>query len=87
MKYIAYTILAIVVAGGFFLFRVCVRLGRQQRKNLEAMATAKTFDADFTTPEGAVLCLEEAYRRHDLDAAAACKDFAIEAKLMLHEVG
>src|SRR5438132_9165768 len=40
---------------------------------------------DFTTPEGAILCLEDAYRRRDLDAACACKDFLIEAALLLLE--
>jgi hypothetical protein len=38
---------------------------------------------DFTTPEGAILCLEDAYRRHDIEAAVACKDFRIEATLLL----
>lgn len=38
---------------------------------------------DFTTPEGAILCLEDAMRRQDLDAAVACKDFQIEAVLLL----
>ena len=40
---------------------------------------------DFTTPEGAILCLEDAYRRKDLDAACGCKDFLIEATLLLQE--
>jgi hypothetical protein len=47
----------------------------------------KTIAHDFNTPEGAILCLEDAYRKHDLDAAIACKDFAIEAKLMLRRIG
>src|SRR4030095_10495681 len=40
---------------------------------------------DFTTPEGAILCLEDAYRRHDLEAAVACMDFAVHAVLVLQE--
>lgn len=40
---------------------------------------------DFTTPEGAILCLEDAYRRRDIEAAVACKDFLVEATLMLLE--
>jgi hypothetical protein len=40
---------------------------------------------DFTTPEGAILCLEDAYRRRDIEAAVACKDFITEAKLMLQK--
>ncbi|HPF40036.1 MAG TPA: hypothetical protein P5081_03815 [Phycisphaerae bacterium] len=39
--------------------------------------------ADFTTPEGAILKLEEAYRKGDLEAAVACKDFHLEAEYML----
>lgn len=38
---------------------------------------------DFTTPEGAILCLEDAMRRQDIEAAVACKDFQIEAVLLL----
>lgn len=37
--------------------------------------------ADFTTPEGAILMLEQAFRRRDLEAAVAAKDFATEAEL------
>jgi hypothetical protein len=40
---------------------------------------------DFATPEGAILCLEDAYRRRDIEAACACKDFLVEATLMLLE--
>ena len=42
---------------------------------------------DFTTPEGAILCLEDAYRRRDIDAAIAAKDFKTEARLMLQKTG
>ena len=42
---------------------------------------------DFTTPEGAILCLEDAYRRHDIEAAIAAKDFETEARLMLINTG
>ena len=38
---------------------------------------------DFTTPEGAILCLEDAYRRRNLESAVACKDFLIEGTVML----
>ena len=40
---------------------------------------------DFTTPEGAILCLEDAYRKHDIEAAVACRDFATEARLWLQQ--
>ena len=42
---------------------------------------------DFTTPEGAILCLEDAYRRKDIEAAVAAKDFKTEARLMLEKTG
>jgi hypothetical protein len=38
---------------------------------------------DMTTPEGAILCLEDAMRRRDLEAAVACKDFQVEAVVLL----
>ena len=45
------------------------------------------FAKDFSTPEGALLCLEDAYRRRDIEAAVAAKDFRTEARLMLQETG
>lgn len=42
---------------------------------------------DFSTPEGAILMLEEAYQKKDLEAAVAAKDFMIEARVMLVEKG
>lgn len=38
---------------------------------------------DFSTPEGAILCLEDAYRAKDIDAAVRCRDFLTEARLRL----
>jgi len=38
---------------------------------------------DFETPEAALASLEDAYRREDLDAAVAAKDFVYEARAML----
>ena len=42
--------------------------------------------ADFSTPTGAILALEAAYRARDLEAAIACKDFMAEAELMLRRM-
>ena len=39
--------------------------------------------SDFSTPEGAILRLEDSYRAKDIEAAVACKDFRTEAQLML----
>ncbi len=41
---------------------------------------------DLTTPEAAVLSLEEAYRARDIAAAVKCKDFRTEALLMLEKL-
>lgn len=39
------------------------------------------------TPEGAIIQIEEAYNQDDLEKAMSCKDFNIEAKLMLEKLG
>lgn len=44
------------------------------------------FNADFTTPEGSIISLENAYDTGDMDKILACKDFDIEAKLMIAEM-
>ena len=44
-------------------------------------------NADFSTPEGAILVLEDAYRRKDIEAAVAAKDFVVEARVMLLKLG
>ncbi len=87
MKYITIAILALVVLGVLFWLRAYRRARQRQKENEAAIASAGAYAADFTTPEGAILCLEDAYRRRDLDGAVACKDFAIEAKLMLETIG
>lgn len=38
---------------------------------------------DFTTPEGAVLALENAYRSKSIEAAVAAKDFELDAYYFL----
>jgi len=41
------------------------RTARRERKKLLAQLISQpTFKADFSTPEGAVLCLEDAFRQH-----------------------
>ncbi len=44
------------------------------------------FKADFETPEGAILSLENAYDEQDMGKAIACKDFNSEAKQMLSKM-
>jgi hypothetical protein len=59
---------------------------KEQDSNNRAIETASSFTADFTTPEGAILCLENAYKNKDINTAIKCKDFKIEAKLMLQKL-
>lgn len=44
---------------------------------------AKPIAHDTTTPEGALLCIEDAYREKNLNKVLACKDFQIEGRLMI----
>lgn len=79
-------VLVLVALVVFFAFR---RSGTQQARD-ETYAQLKALPPvakDFTTPEGAILCLEDAYRRRDIEAAIAAKDFKTEARLMLQKTG
>jgi hypothetical protein len=40
-------------------------------------------ERDFETPEGAILCLEDACRRQNIESACICKNFLIEGTLKL----
>jgi len=40
-----------------------------------------------TTPEGAIMLIEEAYDEDNLEKAISCKDFYAEAELMLSKMG
>jgi len=57
----------------------------QPNLTLEQLRALPRPEKDFSTPEGAILCLEDAYRRRDIEAAVACKHFPIEGILMLLE--
>ena len=50
---------------------------------LEQLRALPFVEEDFGTPEGAVLCLEAAYRRKSIEAACACKNFLIEGTVAL----
>src|SRR4051812_9160397 len=43
------------------------------------------FIHDFSTPEGAILCLEDAYDEQDMEKAMACRNFLEEARLLLYK--
>jgi hypothetical protein len=53
------------------------------KMTLEQLRALPRFEPDFDTPEGAILCLEDACRRRNIESAVACKDFSIEGILML----
>lgn len=83
---IVFGILLAVVAVAF----LALRRSRTQQVRDKAYAQLKALPPivkDFTTPEGAILCLEDAYRRRDIEAAIAAKDFRTEARLMLQKTG
>ncbi len=87
MKNAIYIVAVLVV--GAVLVCACSRSDKQ--RGLDAtyakLKALPPVAKDFTTPEGAILCLEDAYRRHDIEAAIAAKDFRTEARLMLQKTG
>ena len=60
------------------------------RENVEPELTLEqlrtllpSVEMDFDTPEGAILCLEDACRRQNIESACVCKNFMIEGTLKL----
>lgn len=87
MKIAIFVVVILATAFGLFLV---FRRSDSQRARDEIYAELKArppVARDFTTPEGAILCLEDAYRRRDIEAAIAAKDFKTEARLMLQKTG
>jgi hypothetical protein len=58
----------------------------QPELTLEQLRALPAVEMDFATPEGAILCLEDAYRRQSIESACACKHFLIEGILILLDV-
>jgi hypothetical protein len=79
-------VILIIAVGSFFVFRPS---GAQQARDkiFDELKAKPPVARDFSTPEGAILCLEDAYRRRDIEAAIAAKDFKTEARLMLEKTG
>jgi hypothetical protein len=50
---------------------------------LEQLRELPSVEEDFGTPEGAVLCLEAAFRRKSIESVCACKNFMIEGTVAL----
>jgi hypothetical protein len=55
----------------------------QPELTLEQLRALPSVEMDFTTPEGAILCLENACRRQNIESACICKNFLVEGILML----
>ncbi len=49
-------------------------------------SSADAIAHDLTTPEGAILSLEDAYRAEDIEDAVKCRDFTVEATVMLKKI-
>jgi hypothetical protein len=86
---VAVLLFATAVAISYFYDHLAVRraIRRQRKKLLAQLASQPPVAVDFSTPEGAVLCLEDAFRKRNIEAAVACRDFATEAKLWLQDRG
>lgn len=85
----AVLVFAIGVAISYVYDHLAIRwaVRRERKKLLAQMTSQPPVPADFSTPEGAVLCLEDAFRLKDSKAAVACRDFVTEARLWLQERG
>jgi hypothetical protein len=55
----------------------------EPKLTLEQLRGLPRPEKDFNTPAGAILCLEDACRRRNIESAVACKHFLIEGILML----
>jgi hypothetical protein len=73
-------LIAVLLVGSLVGYRRASARADRARQ-LTALRARPAVIADFATPEGAILMLEEAFRRRDLEAAVAAKDFATEAEL------
>jgi hypothetical protein len=76
-------LIAVLIAASFLGYRRASGHADRARRIATSQAEPVAV-ADFTTPQGAILMLEEAFRRRDLDGAVAAKDFRVEAELALN---
>jgi hypothetical protein len=73
-------LLVVLVAASLLGYRSAAARAERARR-LAALRDKPGVVADFTTPEGAILSLEDAFRRRDLEGAVAARDFTTEAAL------
>ncbi len=76
-----------VIACGIYWLHIRWKVWWQRRRLLTQLFNLPPVNMDFTTPEGAILCLEDACRRRDVPMAIACRDFVTEAKVWIQERG
>jgi uncharacterized protein YegJ (DUF2314 family) len=75
--------------GGYTIRAIREGLPESERMDFDRMAGLYIdegidyFVHDFSTPEGAILCLEDAYDDQDIDRAVSCKNFVEEARMLL----
>jgi len=72
----------LIIIMGFFssLFSSC-------SKSTQTSSASEEYKHDFSTPQGAILLLEDAFRKRDIEAAVHCKHFPSEARLMRQKMG
>lgn len=86
MKIIGIIILLVfILLLAFVLFRSW-KIKRYNNEMSLLVSKLPPVTADYSTPEGAILMLEDAYRKRDIEAAVQSKDFVIEAQLMLKKM-
>lgn len=76
-------LIAVLIAASFVGYRKA-SAHADRAKRIAASRPEPVAVADFTTPQGAILMLEDAFRRQDLDAAVAAKGFRVEAELAVN---
>jgi len=75
----------LVIALGLYAFNKSH--DQSDKETIEAqIAKLPPVSKDYKSPEGAILSLEDAYRKRDIEAAVASKDFITEARLMLKQL-
>lgn len=81
-----------MLTGGYTLRTLRNRFSENDRKDFDRSIPfhidggSDHFKLDFDTPEGAILCIEQAYRDSDMEKVLSCKDFYEEARLMLADM-